>query len=69
MSKTVTFLTIQFSVSTQFKYSLSTDQLSETFLFQAIQLSQTVLIVTSSVSWGCRIHRLLLCIGVRSPQH
>ena len=43
MSKTVPFQTIQFSISTQFecKYTVS---LSKAFLFQAIQLIQTVLI-------------------------
>ena len=43
MSKTVTFQTIQFSISMQFK-SKYTFKLSKTFLFQAIQFSQTVLI-------------------------
>ena len=44
MSKTVPFQTIQFSISTQFKckYSL----IVKTFLFQAIQFSQAVLIKT-----------------------
>ena len=37
MSKTVPFQTIQFSLSTQFK-------MLKTFLFQAIQFSQKVLI-------------------------
>ncbi len=37
MSKIVLFQTIQFSMSTQFNYK-------KTFLFQAIQFSQTVLI-------------------------
>ena len=42
MSKIVQFKTIQFSISTQFecKYSL----IVKTFLFQAIQFSQAVLI-------------------------
>ena len=42
MSKTVQFQTIQFSISTQFKckYSITV----KTFLFLAIQFSQTVLI-------------------------
>ena len=42
MSKTVQFQTIQFSISTQFecKYSL----LLKTFLFQAIQFRQAILI-------------------------
>ena len=42
MSKTVPFQTIQFSMSTQFKckYSL----IVKTFLFQAIQFSQAILI-------------------------
>ena len=42
MSKTVQFQTIQFSISAQFKckYSL----IVKTFLFQAIQFSQAVLI-------------------------
>ena len=43
MSETVSFQTIQFSISTQFKCKY-TVYLSKTFLFQAIQLSQTVLI-------------------------
>ncbi len=38
MSKTVPFQTIQFSISTQFKCK------SKTYLFQAIQFIQTVLI-------------------------
>ena len=49
MSKTVPFQTIHFSISTQFtcKYTV---YLSKTFLFQAIQLSQTVLIPTIQFS-------------------
>ena len=43
MSKTVPFQTIQFSISTQFKCKY-TVYLSKMFLFQAIQLSQTVII-------------------------
>ena len=50
MSKTVQFQIIQFSISTQFKgkYSL----IMKTFLFQAIQFSQAVLIqlIQSSIS-------------------
>ena len=42
MSKTVPFQTIQFIISTQFKLKY-TVYLSKTFLFQAIQFSQTVL--------------------------
>ena len=42
-SKTVPFQTIQFSINTQFKCKYS---LSKTFLFQAIQFGQTVLIQT-----------------------
>ncbi len=53
MSKTVTFQTIQFSISMQFKckYSL----IVKTFLFQAIQFSQIVLIqpIQSSISIFC----------------
>ena len=43
MWKTVTFQTIQFSISMQFKCKYI-DNLSKTFLFQAIRFSQTVLI-------------------------
>ncbi len=43
MSKTVPFQTIQFSISTRFKCKY-TVYLSKTFLFQAIQFSQAVLI-------------------------
>ena len=49
MSKTVPFQTIQFRVSTQFKYKY-TVKLSKTFLFQDIQLIQTVLIKASCVN-------------------
>ena len=42
MSKRVPFLTIQFSISTQFKWKYSL--IVKTILFQAIQFSQTVLI-------------------------
>ena len=45
MSKTVLFQTIQFSISKQFKCKY-TAYLSKTFLFQAIQFSQTVLFQT-----------------------
>ena len=45
MSKTVPFQTIQFSISTQFKWKY-TVYLSKIFLFQAIQFSQTVPIQT-----------------------
>ena len=44
MSKAVPFQTIQFSISTQFKCKYT---LSKTFLFQAIQSSQTILICVS----------------------
>ena len=51
MSKTVPFQTIQFSISTQFKYKYSLIvKMSKTFLFQAIQFSQTVLIQTNQFS-------------------
>ena len=43
MSKTVPFQTIQLSNNTQFEYKY-TVLLSKTFLFQAIQFSQTVLV-------------------------
>ena len=43
MLKTVPFQIIQFSISMQFK-SKYTVHLSKTFLFQAIQFSQTILI-------------------------
>ena len=48
MYKTVIFQTIQFSISMKFKckYSL----IVKTFLFQAIQFSQTVLIQTIQFS-------------------
>ena len=48
MSRTVSFETIQFNISTPFKskYSL----IIKTFLFQAIQFSQTVLIQTIQFS-------------------
>ena len=49
MSKTVPFQTIQFSISTQFKCTY-TFYLSKIFLFQAIRLSQTVLIQTIQFS-------------------
>ena len=49
MSKTVPFQTIQFSISTQFECEY-TIYLSKTFLFQAIQFSQTVLIQTIQFS-------------------
>ena len=49
MSKTVPFQTIQFSISTQFKCKY-TVYLLKTFLFQAIQFSQTVLIQTIQLS-------------------
>ena len=39
MSKTVSFQTIQFGISKQFKRKYS---LSKTFLFQAIHFSQTI---------------------------
>ena len=45
MSKTVQFQTIQYSISTQFKYKYSLF-VKKTFLFQAIQFSQSVLIQT-----------------------
>ena len=45
MSKTVPFQTIPFSTSTQFKCNY-TVYLSKTFIFQAIQFSQIVLIQT-----------------------
>ena len=45
MSKTVPFLTIQFSISTQFKCKYTAGFL-KIFLFQAIQFSQTALIQT-----------------------
>ena len=49
MSKTVPSQRIQFSISTQFicKYSLIA---KKTFLFQAVQFSQTVLIQTIQFS-------------------
>ena len=48
MSKTLPFQTIQFSISTQFKckYNL----LVKSFLFQAIQFSQTVIIQEFSLA-------------------
>ena len=49
MSKTVPFQTIQFSLSTQFKCKY-TFYLSKSFLFQAIQFSQTALIETIQFS-------------------
>ena len=49
MSKTVPFKTIQFSLRTQFKCKY-TVYLSKTFLFQAIQFSQRVLIQTTQFS-------------------
>ena len=49
MSKTVPFQTIQFSISMQFKCKYIV-YLSKTFLFQAIQFSQTVLIQTIQFS-------------------
>ena len=49
MSKTVSFQTIQFSISTQFKCKF-TVYLSKTFLFQTIQFSQPVLIQTIQFS-------------------
>ena len=49
MSKTVPFQTIQFSISTQFKCK-NTVYLSKTFLFQAIQFIQIVLIQTIQFS-------------------
>ena len=54
MSKTVPFQTIQFSISTQFecKYTV---YLSKTFLFQAIQFSQIVLIQTIQFSISMHI--------------
>ena len=48
MLKTVLFQTIQFSISTQFKCQYSF--IVKTFLFQAIQFSQTVLIQTVQFS-------------------
>ena len=45
MSKTVPFQTIQFSISKNFKCKY-TVYFSKTFLFQAFQFSQTVLIQT-----------------------
>ena len=52
MSKTVLFQTIRFCISTQFecKYSL----IEKTFLFQAIQFSQTVLIKTIQFSMSMK---------------
>ena len=49
MSKTIPFQTIRFSISMQFKYKY-TVYLSKIFLFQAIQLSQIVLIQTIQFS-------------------
>ena len=49
MSKTVPFQTIQFSIGTQSKFKY-TVYLLKTFLFQAIQLSQTVLVQTIQFS-------------------
>ena len=49
MSKSVPFEINQFSISTQFKCKY-TAKLSKTFLFQAIQCSQTVLIQTIQFS-------------------
>ena len=51
MPKTVPFKANQFSISTQFKCKYS---LSKTFLFQAIQFSQTVLIqkLQFSIKYG-----------------
>ena len=48
ISKIVPFQTIQFSLSTQFKFKY-TVYLSKTFPFQAIQFSQTVIIQNISV--------------------
>ena len=47
--KIVSFQTIQFSMSTQFKSKYSV-QFSKTLLFQAIQFSQTVLFQTIQFS-------------------
>ena len=49
MSKTIPFQTIQFSIGTQFKCKY-TVYLPKTFLFQAIQFSQTTLIQTIQFS-------------------
>ena len=54
MSKTVPFQTIQFSISMQFKCKY-TVYLSKTFLFQAIQFSQTVLIQTIQFSTSMQL--------------
>ena len=48
MSKTVPFQTIQFRISTQFKYKYSL--IVKTFLSQPIQFNQTVLIQTIQFS-------------------
>ena len=52
MSKTVSFQTIQFGISTQFKCKYS---LSKSFLFQAIQFSQIVLIQTIQFSMNMQL--------------
>ena len=64
MSKTVLFHTIQFSLSTQFKCKY-TVKFSKTFLFQAIQLSQTVLIQFSAIS-RTRVGRSYPSVEVQS---
>ena len=62
MSKTVPFQTIQFSTSTQFKWKY-TVWLSKTFLFQAIQFNQTVLIHTIQFSISMQLVRSNPLIG------
>ena len=52
MSKPVPFQTIQFSINTQFKYEYTK---SKTFLFQAIQFIQTVLIQTIQFSTSIQL--------------
>ena len=58
MLKTVSFQTIQFSISMQFKFKY-TVYLSKTFLFQAIQFSQTVLIQTIQFSISTQFYLTL----------
>ena len=57
MSKTVPFQTIQFTISTQFncKYTI---KLFKTFLFQAIQFSQTVVIQIIQFSEGMQFNSI-----------
>ena len=38
-------------------------------LSKSLNFSNCIPIFDCPVGWGCRIHRLLLCRGVRSPPH